>query len=163
MKKISSAINIFCYKHPKFGISRLMMYIVGGTALVFVIDMMDTTGTFLPMLMFLPDQVFKGEIWRIVTWVFIPANSNILWLAISLYFYYWIGSTLEQSWGAGKLTIYYLSGILLNVVFSLVAYRIGGYYAYVVLSPTYLNLSFFFAFASLYPDTRVMLMFFIPV
>ena len=36
-----------------------------------------------------------------------------------MYFYYWIGSSLETEWGAGKFTIYYLIGALLQAVFAL--------------------------------------------
>lgn len=171
MKKVRSAVNLFCYKHPRFGIPRLMTYIVAVTAIVYVVNMMDTTGTFLSLLYFLPDRVLKGELWRLITWIFIPLNSNVLWLAVSLYFYYFIGSTLERAWGSGKLTFYYLSGVVLNIVYSLVVYLIGiavsgnslSLLTYIIPSPVYLNLSLFFAFASLFPETRVMLFFFIPV
>ena len=172
LKKISSAINKFCYKHPRFGISRLMMYIVAGTALVYIIDMMDTTGTFIAMLEFYPNLVLKGELWRLITWVFIPLNrgiSDILWVALSLYFYYFVGTTLERSWGSGKLTVFYVSGMILNMVYSLLVHTIGTavglshWLTFISPSPVYLNLSMFFAFATLYPDTRLMLMFIIPV
>ena len=84
-------------------------------------------------------------------------------------FYYFIGSTLEKAWGAGKLTIFYVSGMILSMVYSLLVYAIGSAFnispwlIYIAPSPVYLNLSMFFAFAKLYPNTRLMLMFFIPV
>ena len=33
-------------------------------------------------------KVLRGEIWRIITFIFVPASSSPFWLAISLYFYY---------------------------------------------------------------------------
>ena len=39
------------------------------------------------------------------TYVFVPTSSGIFWLLISLYFYYWIGSTLERQWGTAKFTL----------------------------------------------------------
>ena len=149
-----------------------MMYIVAATALVFILDLMDTTSTFLRLLEFNPALVLRGEVWRIVTWIFMPLNrgiNGVLWFAVSLYFYYFIGTTLEKAWGKGKLTIFYVSGMLLSVVYSLLVYAIGSalkispWLIYIAPSPVYLNLSMFFAFATLYPDTRLMLMFIIPV
>jgi len=178
LKKISSAINKFCYKHPRFGIPRLMMYVVAITALVFIIDAMDTTLTtettkrFIWYLEFYPSLVLQGQLWRLVTWIFVPLNAglrNLVWFAISLYFYYFIGSTLERAWGPGKLTIFYLSGMVLSMVYSLIVYAIGSAFNInpvlinVSPSPEYLNLSMFFAFATLFPETRLMLMFIIPV
>ena len=34
MKKLSTAIDRFCYKHPGFGIRNLMMFIVIGNIIV---------------------------------------------------------------------------------------------------------------------------------
>ena len=78
-----------------------------------------------------------------------------------LYFYYWIGSCLEREWGNGKFTIYYVSGMLLTAIYGVVLSAILG--RDVVVSTTYLNLSMFFAFATLYPDVQVLLFFIIPI
>ena len=37
---------------------------------------------------------FCGQIWRIITFVFV-LDGNLFFLAVSLYFYYMIGSVLE--------------------------------------------------------------------
>ncbi len=99
--------------------------------------------------------------WRIITFALVPSNQGILWLAISLYFYYFIGTTLERAWGAGKFTIYYFSGLLLLVIYALLMYLVFGQWVYI--SATYLNLSMFFAFATLWPEQRVLLFFVVPM
>ena len=48
MKKINSAIDRFCYQHPRFGIPNLMLWVVIGNVIVYVMDMMSR-GTFSAM------------------------------------------------------------------------------------------------------------------
>lgn len=161
MRSLNQKIDRFCLTHPRFGIPRLMLYIVIGNIIVFLFGMMDTTNTLYSLLYFDPALFCRGQIWRIVTFALIPTTNGILWLAISLYFYYFIGSALEQAWGAGKFTIYYFSGLLLTALYSLIVYLISG--TRILVSASYLNLSLFFAFATLWPEQRVLLFFVIPV
>ncbi len=161
MKSLNNKIERFCLLHPRFGIPRLMLYIVIGNVLVWLFGQMDTTHTLYNLLYFDPAMFLRGQVWRLVTFALVPEASGVLWLAISLYFYYFIGSNLEQAWGAGKFTIYYFSGMLLTAVYSLLVYLI--FRARVPVTATYLNLSLFFAFATLWPEQRVLLFFVIPV
>ena len=164
MRALNRMIDKFCYKHPRFGISRLMLYITIGNALVFLFSMMDRTGLLLNSLYFDAGLILRGQVWRIVTFIFMPAyvgSSSIIWEALLLYFYYFIGSSLENAWGKGRFNIYYFSGVLLTAIYGFVMYFITGKGYAVDLE--YLNLAMFFAFATLYPDTRFMLFFFIPI
>ena len=172
MKYLNRAIDSFCQKHRKFGIPRMMMYIVFVSAAVFVINMMDSTRMFLSLLMFSPDRILHGQIWRLLTWIFLPINpaalfsesmsiSNVFFAALALYFYYFIGSTLEREWGTPKFTIFYVSGIVLNIIYGFVMRYV--FTPFVYLSPDFLNLSMFFAFAVLFPDFVIRLFFVIPI
>ena len=161
MRSLNRKIDSFCFRHPKFGIPKLMLFIVIGNILVYLVGLMDTTRTFYSLLYFSPAMFLRGQVWRILTFPLVPETSGILWLAISLYFYYFIGSALENEWGAGRFTIYYLSGMLLTALYTIVWYLITG--QSVPVTAHYLNLSLFFAFATLWPEQRVLLFFFIPV
>ncbi len=161
MKAFRRAVDRFSFTHPNFGIKNLMLYVIIGNVLVYIISMMDTTGTFMYYLYFNSSLILKGQIWRLITFVFIPTNSGLLWFAISLYFYYFIGSTLEKYWGTAKFTIFYLCGVLCTMIY---AFVVGLFTpGYLAINAYYLNLSMFFAFAMLFPETRVLLFFFIPV
>ena len=94
--------------------------------------------------------------------MFVPNDTRLFWLLISLYFYYWIGSTLEQRWGTAKFNLYYISGVVLTVIGTILASVISGF-NYTVAGSTYVNLSMFLAFACLFPDTQVLLFFIIPI
>lgn len=162
MRSLNNKIDRFCLTHPRFGIPRLMLYIVIGNVIVYLFGLMDTTNTLYSLLYFDPALFCRGQVWRLVTFALVPTNtSGILGVVISLYFYYFIGSALEQAWGSGKFTIYYVGGIVLTALYSLILYWIFG--MRVNVSASYLNLSLFFAFATLWPEQRVLLFFIIPV
>ncbi len=151
------------YKYSKFAINNLMLVIVIGQAMVYFADLFAPAAQISYKLALSWQGVMQGEIWRIFTFVFVPPYfSSVFFLAISLYFYYFIGSTLERTWGAFKFNMYYLLGILGAIVGSVIVWVIAPtYYGLVTLNQ--LNLSLFFAFAMLYPDMQIMLFFVVPV
>lgn len=154
-------IDRFCYTHPNFGIPRLMMLVVFGNIAVYLLSAMDTTGLFRSMLVFSPEQVFRhGQIWRLITYIFVPESSGLA-LLLWLYFYYFIGNALEERWGAAKFTVFYGSGVLLNVLYGTLVWLITGMSLPVTIH--YVNLSMFFAFATMYPDLQVLFMFILPI
>lgn len=160
MRGFMKRVDLFCYKHPRFGIRNLMLFIVIGTLIVWLFSAMDTTRLFTSFLTFNPAAVLHGQVWRLITFIFIPQSSGI-WLLLFLYFYYFIGSTLEREWGSGRFTIYYLMGILLTVIYGFIVYFVTG--KPFTLTSNYINLSMFFAFATLYPEQRVLLFYIIPI
>ena len=165
MKKIYDGVQRFCAAHPRFGISNLMRVIVAGNVAVYVLMLLTQSNDVnaLNFLTFNLHALLRGEVWRLVTFVFVPAYSSPFSLLISLYFYYWIGSTLERQWGTPKFNLYYISGMLLTVLGTVAASLISGNYYLTVAGTTYVNLSMFFAFAFLFPDTTVLLFFILPV
>jgi membrane associated rhomboid family serine protease len=138
-----------------------MRYIVFISAAVFLISIMDTQGRLIPQMRFIPDYILEGQVWRLITWVFIPIQGNPIFTAIALYFYYFIGTTLEREWGKGKFTIYYALGILLNIIGGfIIRYTLG---TIPLVIPIFLNFSLFFAFAVLFPDFTIRLFLIIPI
>ncbi len=165
MKKLYDGVQRFCAAHPRFGISNLMRVIVAGNIAVYVLMLLtqNNDANALNFLTFNLNALLHGEIWRLVTFVFVPAYSRPISLLISLYFYYWIGSTLERQWGTAKFNLYYISGALLTVLGVVLASLITGNHYLTVAGTGYVNLSMFFAFAFLFPDTTVLLFFILPI
>ena len=162
VKKINQAIARFCYSHPRFGIPNLILWVVIGNGAVYIMDLLSQ-GTFSGILSFVPAYIFQGQIWRVVTFIFVPeASGNIFFFAISTYFYYFIGSRMEEQWGTPRFNIFYLSGILLAIVVGFLA-TLNGLSMAVTTSMYYTNLSLFLAFASLFPDMQVLMCYVIPV
>lgn len=165
MKKIYDAVDRFCARHPRFGIPNLMRYIVIGTAAVYILMVLtrNNDANALSFLSFNLNGLLHGEIWRIVTFIFVPGDMRPFWLIVALYFYYWIGSSLEREWGTARFTLYYLSGALLTVLGVVIVSLITGNHYLTIYGTGYVNLSMFLAFAVLFPDVQVLLFFIIPV
>ncbi len=151
-------IEKFCYEHPNFGIPNLMRYIVIANVAFWVLGAVNPV--LMNYLLFNPALILRGQVWRLVSFVFFPPSTGIL-AFIAFYFYYWIGSTLENQWGTGQFTIYFFSGVILTILYGFVMYFVTG--RAVSLSSTYIYLSMFFSFAALFPDMQVLFLFFIPV
>lgn len=177
MRSVDSWLDRFCYKHPRLAIPNLMTVLVIGTVVVYFLDWFGpATGVrFSSYLSFAPYDILHGQVWRLITFVFIPLDDNPFFLLLSLYFYWWIGSSLEREWGSTKFTVFYGMGVLLNIIAGLLVYfplagmitaQTGGgvmLSGLITTTITYLNLSMFFAFATLFPDLRILLFFIIPV
>ena len=168
MKKLNNAVDRFCYRHPRFGIPNLMIYIVIGNAAIWLFYRMDSTGMLLNALVFSPYHILHGEVWRLVTFALMPYDFGLL-AFIAFYCYYFIGSTIERQWGSGKFTIYFFSGMLLTVIYGFILYFAfgGGEDTSIIIgyfiSAFYIYLSIFFTFATLYPDMQMLLFFIIPI
>ena len=158
MKDPRRKIEEFCYKHPDFGIPNLMRYIVIANAVFWLMGAINPV--LMNYLLFNPALILRGQIWRLVSFVFIPPSTGVL-AFIAFYFYYWIGSTLENQWGTGQFTIYFFTGVILTIVYGFAIYFITG--RSMSLSSTYIFLSMFFSFAALFPDMQVLFMCIIPV
>ena len=158
MKDPRSYIERFCYKHPNFGIPRLMMYVAIGNVVFWLLGAVNTRISY--YLVFDPYLILHGQVWRLITFAFCPPSTGFL-AFIAIYFYYWIGTTLEQYWGTPQFTIYFFSGLILTVVYGFLIYFITG--TRVQVDAQYVYLSMFFSFAALFPDMQVLLFFIIPV
>lgn len=159
------AIDRFCYKHPKLGIPDLMKYIVLANAAVFVLDLFSNN-FFSNLLFFHYPSIISGQVWRLVTFILVPSVGgagsvgaglmmSVLLFALNSFFYYWIGTTLERYMGSTKFTVFYALGVIFNMIYGLVTHTGVNMY--------YINMSMFFSFAVLYPDTRVYLYGIIPL
>ncbi len=123
--------------------------------------------------------LFKGQIWRLITWLIIPPENFSFFTLIMLYFYYSIGTTLERTWGTYRYNLYLFLGIIFTAVgaFAMmgfvylfqkdILFAMGAENYFAVLSTMfstyYVNMSIFLAFAATFPDMQVLLFFFIPI
>ena len=141
-------------KFGRFYISNLMLYIVIGTGIVFAFEFLFPDLPISYLLTFDRNAIFHGQIWRIISFIFIPESGNPISMLFWLYLYWMFGSSLESYWGSFRFNVYYFSGVLLAVIAGLIT----GY-----ATNHYLNLSLFLAMAMLNPNMELMLFFFIPV
>lgn len=154
-------INKLERKFGKYAIHNLIFYIIILYAAGFLINMINPS-FYNQFLMLDVEKVFRGQVWRLVTFMIQPPNSgNPFFLFFELYLYYMIGKSLENAWGAFRFNLYYFSGILFNILAILILYMATGFSF--PLGLIYINRSMFFAFASLFPNMQFLLFFILPV
>ena len=122
--------------------------------------------------------IFRGQIWRLVTWLVVPPSGFDFFTLLMLYFYYSIGTTLERTWGTYRYNVYIFSGALFTILgaFLLLGYTmlfqtdvftaLGEDYFTIVsgmFSTYYVNMSIFLAFAATFPNMQVLLFFILPI
>ena len=157
MKNLRTSFERFCYANRYKGIPNLMLYIAVGTAIVYLVGQMAGNYALYSILCFDRASILHGQVWRLFTYplTYGTGNSNVLLIAISLLCYYSLGQAMENIWGTLKFNLFYFSGMILMDIYCLI---FGGQ-----ADVTYLNLSLFLSYATLYPDAHFLLLFFIPV
>ena len=155
MKKLRSRFDRFCFRHRDKGIPNLMMYIALGSAIVYLLGLIDQSNTLYYMLCFDRALILRGQIWRLFTYALTFDAGNIFYTAIGLLCYYSLGQAIENSWGTFRFNLFYFCGMIMMDIYCMI---FGGY-----ATVTYLNLSLFLAYATMYPDAQFLLLFIIPV
>ena len=155
MKNLRRQFELYCYKNRSTGISNLMLYISLGTALVYIMSQMSGNYFLYNLLYFDRQRILQGEIWRLITYPLTYRIDNLLLMAVSLLCYYSIGRAMENIWGTLRFNLFYFTGVLMMDVYCMI---FGG-----TASVTYLNLSLFLSYATLFPDAQFLLFFIIPV
>ena len=156
-------LNLWLYKLEnkisKIAIEKLMSIITVSMVFVWaadlVLSLLDYEVSLYGMLYFNRSLIFSGQVWRLITFLFLyPSTSNIIFTGLAIYFYWWVGNSLEQYMGKARFNLFYFFGVIGSIVAGLIVGSIDN---------MFLNLSLFLAFATLFPETKVLLFFFIPV
>lgn len=155
MKDLRRKFELYCYKNRNNGIPNLMLYIVLGSAVVYVMSQMSGNYLLYNLLCFDRTAILHGQIWRLITYPLTYNAGSLLLTAVSLLCYYSLGRAMENIWGTLKFNLFYLTGVVMMDIFCMI---FGGR-----ASVTYLNLSLFLSYATLYPDATFLLFFIIPI
>jgi len=131
----------------------LIRIIVAFNALVFVLVRLNPD--FQLILDLDPARVMRGEVWRLVTYIFLPQTFSFWWIVFVLWFLWFIGEGLEQAWGAFRLTLYFLVGMI--------GTTIAAFFFGATFSNSMLTAALFFAFARFYPDEVIYVFFVLPL
>ncbi len=161
-------------KFGKYAIPNLIVYLLGGYVIGYLLyyGYRLTGSNFLQFMTLEPYYIIHGfQIWRLITWVMIPPSTSLLWGVIMIIFYYQLGTILERNWGTFRFNVYIFGGILFTIIGAFILYGvyairypglaitgIGNYF-----STSYINMTIFLAFATMYPEMEVRLYFLIPI
>ncbi len=137
-----------------WAISRFALFIVMANGLIYLLAM--ARPEFIDRLLLDPDAIRHGEIWRAITFLFVPPQLGPFWMMFWLLLLYQFALALEQEWGDFRFGLFYGIGALATIVAAL--WIVGA-----SLSNVPLNTTLFLAFATLFPDFELLLFFILPV
>ena len=143
----------------RFAIPNLAYVVFGGMGLVFLLSFVRPQ--FEDLLVLDWAHVLRGQVWRLITFIFIPPHGggplfgdSPIWTIFAIYMFWLVTTNLESHWGTFKLNVFYFVGMLGTILAGLIT---GG------ATNSWLNLSLFLAFATVFPDIEFLLFFIIPV
>ncbi len=176
MKNLRASFERFCYRNRNKGIPNLMLYVTIGSAIVYILSLINGGSVLYEYLRFDKQAILQGQIWRLFTYVFAYTPGGGLFVILFMYFFYSLGRYVELGMGTFRFNLYYFSGVILMDVFALIfcptsevliestlvpaeyfEYMIYGNMAY------YLHLCIILTFATNNPDASFMVLFIIPV
>lgn len=160
-------------KFGRYAIPNLMIGMIAAYCIGFLLFRVNAG--FFSYLTLSPYHILHGQVWRLVTWILVPNSTNLFSLLIMSLFYYQLGSALERTWGTFRFNVYIFGGLLFTIIGSFLIYA-AEYFMYgsskaaidsllysAGFNTGYINLSIFLAFAVMYPNMQILLMFIIPV
>ncbi len=176
MGKLRRNFERFCFQNRDKGIPNLMLYIVLGSAIVSILSMFNGGDILFSLLCFDKASILKGQVWRLVTYVFTQSGTSLINL-LFLYFFYMLGRHVELSMGTFRFNLFYFSGVILMDIFAMIfcpviPETITSQEQYIYLQNTipvyldmayYLHLSLILSFATAHPDSQFMIFFIIPI
>ena len=155
MRSLRKQFERFCYKHRDKGIPNLMLYLCVGTAVVYLFSIATNNYLLYAYLGFDRELILQGQIWRLFTYPLLTYRGDVLMQLLYLLCYFSLGRAIENTWGALRFNLFYLSGVALMDIYCMI---FGG-----TADVYYLNLSLFLSYATMYPDSHFLLFFIIPV
>ena len=139
------------------GFRNLIAVIIAGMAVTYLADLIigPVLGIYLSSLLsFNRALILKGQLWRLVTFVFTVPNQQSVLFVLQLVFVYFTGNLLQNHWGVLRFNIFYFCGVICTMIAGLFTGYATGYYV---------NLSLMLAVAILYPSMQVNLYGILPV
>ncbi|HET7785607.1 MAG TPA: rhomboid family intramembrane serine protease [Myxococcales bacterium] len=99
------------------------------------------------------DAVLRGEVWRVLTFLFAPAGPldlwGVIWAGFWLLFLYTIGTSLEAQWGSFRFDLFFFAGALGTLAVGFLLGPVSGWF---------IGEAMLLAFAVEFPDYEVLLL-----
>lgn len=154
MRDLQRRIERFFFRNREVGVRNLMLFIVIGMILVYAVNSIDPSNTLYKMLRFDREAILHGQVWRLVTYVFLSAYNPFILLLVSL-LYHRIGSIIENRCGVLKFNLYYLAGIVFIDILAMITGWQPGIDTF--------HYSLLLVYATLCPEDQMLLFFIIPI
>lgn len=146
-------------KFGRFAIHNLMLYIILLNGVGMILNMLYPQSVW--YFQWSMPLILRGQVWRLISFILVPYDSNPVSFLIYAFLYYSISQCLERTWGAFRMNLYILTGLLGTILAGALVYAVFRTDTYMSIS--YLSNSLFLALAATYPDVQFLLFFIIPV
>lgn len=158
-----SFLDRFERRFRKYSVSNITKIVVAGMIFFYAISFINPE--LIQFINYNPAKILKGEIWRLITFIFIPGSRNIILLFFEVMFFYWVGTGLELRWGSFKFTLYYLGGFLGAVIATLLVAVFGTLDTFLASFSVsaFFSMNLFLAFAWYYGNEEIRFMMILPV
>ena len=138
----------------RYAITHLPRYLVIGQVGVYLLWMLGSIDV--NQLLLYPSLARAGEVWRLITFFFVPPASSPLFIAFAWYMFYLMGSALESYWGPFRFNLFIFVGYFFTVA-------VGFLTPDFPVANAFIAGSVFLAFAYLNPDFELSIFFILPV
>lgn len=110
-----------------------------------------------------PARILDGQVWRLLTSVFLHSERNPLHLAFNMLVLWWVGKQLEERYGSKEFLAFYLAaGVVANLV-NLAAQVAELVPPYRALGASGAVTAALVVYAFLYPRQQILVMFVLPL
>jgi hypothetical protein len=141
----------------RYAPENVIVFIVGLTGILHLVAF--ARPELLPLFWLDRAAVMRGEIWRVVTFLFaasgpITSMFALVWWFLGLWLVYTMGSSLEAQWGALRFDLFFLAGGLGTLAVGFLFGPVTG---------SALASAMLLAFAAEFPEFQIMLMMILPI
>ena len=155
-------ILLLLEKHLRWlAIPNLTRLLIFGQIIAYVL--VQSEPRLVEQIVLVPELVVQGQAWRLLTFVFQPPGATLFFAALAWYFFYLLGSSLEEYWGDARYTLFLAIGWAATVGFALLSPLLLPDVLIGPISNAFLAGTVFLAFAHLNPDFQILLFFIVPV
>lgn len=144
-----------------YAVPHMTVVLIASQVVTFAMTLAGNGDGLLERLVLVPALVMEGEVWRLITFLTLPpmvgmGMFRLLFTFFAWYLFYLMGTALEHYWGVFRYNIYLLIWYVATVAVAFVVPETS-------TTNVYLYTSVFLAFAYLFPDFQMLLMFILPV
>lgn len=114
-------------------------------------------------LVLIPELVYQGRWWLPFTFLAMPPMAHPIFAFFFFYLFFLMGTTLEANWGIARYNLFIFIGYIATIAAAFISPFIWPEASGQLVSNMFLEGTVFLAFATLYPDFQLLIMFLLPV
>ena len=112
-------------------------------------------------LQFSASAILHGQVWRLISWIFVPSGS-ISFLQLLFIFCLWtLGDSMESYLGSFRMNVYFFGGFLLYDIVGMLAFAVT--HVSINLTMYYILIAMYLMLGLLMPEAEVRLYFVLPI